>query len=55
MRSRVARAGADFEDELTNLYVSDAIARAILAERPDFAGKPSDVEPAAPEAIPQGR
>ena len=43
VRSRVASAGADFEKELTNLYVSDAIAKAILAERPDFAGKPSDV------------
>jgi hypothetical protein len=43
VRSRVESAGGDFEKELTNLYVSDAIAQAILAERPDFAGKPSDV------------
>jgi hypothetical protein len=43
VRSRVEAAGGDFEKELTNLYVSDAIAKAILAERPDFAGKPSDV------------
>jgi len=43
VRSRVESAGGDFEKELTNLYVSDAIAKAILAERPDFAGKPSDV------------
>ena len=43
VRSRVESAGGDFEKELTNLYVSDAIASAILAERPDFAEKPSDV------------
>ena len=43
VRSRVESAGGDFEKELTNLYVSDAIASAILAERPEFADKPSDV------------
>ncbi len=44
VRSRVIAAGGDFEKELTNLYVSDSIARAILAERPDFAGKPAEVK-----------
>ena len=44
VKSRVASAGGDFEKELTNLYVSDAIAKAILAERPDFAGKPAEVK-----------
>jgi len=43
VRSRVVAAGGDFEKELTNLYVSDLIARAILAERPDFASKPAEV------------
>ncbi len=43
VRKRVIAAGGDFEKELTNLYVSDAIAKAILAERPDFASKPADV------------
>jgi hypothetical protein len=44
VRSHVLAAGSDFEKELTNLFVSDAIPKAILAERPDFAGKPSDVK-----------
>jgi hypothetical protein len=44
VRAHVAAAGGDFEKELTNLYVSDAIARSILAERPDFAGKPAEVK-----------
>jgi hypothetical protein len=44
IRKHVAVSGGDFEKELTNLYVSDAIARAILAERPDFAGKPAEVK-----------
>ena len=44
VRSRVGAAGGDFEKELTNLYVSDVIAKAILAERPDFAGKPAEVK-----------
>ncbi len=44
VRGRVVVAGGDFEKELTNLYVSDAIAQAILAERPDFAGKPAEVK-----------
>ena len=43
VKSRVVAAGGDFEKELTNLYVSDLIARAILAERPDFASKPAEV------------
>ena len=34
----------DFDMELANLYVSDAMAKAILAARPDFAGKPADVK-----------
>ncbi|HZU37539.1 MAG TPA: BREX system P-loop protein BrxC, partial [Gemmataceae bacterium] len=44
VRHHVQAAGADFERELTNLYVSDAIAKAILAARPGFAGKPSEVK-----------
>jgi hypothetical protein len=43
VRSRVVAAGGDFEDELANLYVSDLIPRAILAERPDFAAKPAEI------------
>jgi hypothetical protein len=53
VRSRVTAAGVDFEDELTNLYVSDAIARAILAERPDFAAKQSDVSVLLLKQFPQ--
>jgi hypothetical protein len=44
VRGHVAAAGGDFDKELTNLYVSDAIARAILAGRPGFAGKPAEVK-----------
>lgn len=43
VKSRVVAAGGDFEKELTNLYVSDLIANAILSERPNFAGKPAEV------------
>ena len=35
--------GSTFEKELTNLYVSKLMARAILEHRPEFASKPSDV------------
>ena len=44
MRGHVAAAGRDFDLELTNLYVSDAMAKAILAARPDFARKPAEVK-----------
>ena len=44
VRGRVTSSGGDFEQELRNLYVSDAIAEAILAERPAFAGKPAEVK-----------
>jgi len=43
VRDHVQAAGFDFDLELTNLYVSDAIATAILAARPQFAGKLADV------------
>ena len=43
VRSRVVAAGADFEKELANLYVSDAIAKAVFAEQPGLADKPSEV------------
>jgi hypothetical protein len=39
----VANAGGNFEKELTNLYVSDMMAKSILDARPDFAAKPADV------------
>jgi hypothetical protein len=35
--------GSTFEKELTNLYVSKLMAQALLAHRPEFASKPSDV------------
>ena len=44
VRQHVAAAGRDFELELSNLYVSDAIAKAILAARPDFARSPGEVK-----------
>jgi hypothetical protein len=44
VRGHIQKAGGDFERELTNLYVSDAIAKAILAARPGFADRPSDVK-----------
>ncbi|MBV8606363.1 MAG: hypothetical protein JO034_02735, partial [Singulisphaera sp.] len=44
VRGHVAAAGRDFDLELSNLYVSDAIARAILAARPGFAGSPGEVK-----------
>jgi len=37
VRQDLAHAGRDFDLELANLYVSDAMARAILAARPGFA------------------
>jgi len=44
VRQQVNKAGGDFEKELVNLYVSDLIAKAILAVRPDFASKAADVK-----------
>ena len=44
MRQFIADAGGSFEKELTNLYVSDLIAKAILDARHDFAAKPADVK-----------
>ena len=44
VRQYVKKAGGDFDRELANLYVSDLIAKAILAVRPDFASKPADVK-----------
>ncbi|HEV3342284.1 MAG TPA: BREX system P-loop protein BrxC [Pirellulales bacterium] len=40
----IAKSGIDQEAALANFYVSDAIAKAILKERPDFANKPGDVK-----------
>jgi hypothetical protein len=44
VKQHIAAAGRDFELELSNLYVSDAIARAILAARSGFAGSPGEVK-----------
>src|SRR3954451_23854116 len=43
VRKHIADAGGTFEKELTNLYISKLMAQAILAHRPEFASKPSDV------------
>lgn len=44
VRKFIADAGGNFEKELTNLYVSDLIAKAILDQRSDFAAKAADVK-----------
>lgn len=44
VRKHIAAAKRDFDLELANLYVSDAMAKAILAARPDFASKPAEVK-----------
>jgi hypothetical protein len=44
VRQHIAAAGRDFDLELANLYVSDAMAKAILAARPGFANTPADVK-----------
>ncbi|MBA4188926.1 MAG: BREX system P-loop protein BrxC [Planctomycetaceae bacterium] len=44
VRKHVEQAGRDYELELANLYVSDAMAKAVLAARPDFAQSPADVK-----------
>lgn len=44
VRTNVSAAGRDFDLELANLYVSDVMAKAILAANPDFARKPADVK-----------
>ena len=43
VRKHITDAGGTFEKELTNLYVSKLMAQALLAYRPEFASKPSDV------------
>ena len=43
VRQFITDAGGTFEKELTNLYVSKLMAKAILAHRPEFASKPADV------------
>jgi len=43
VRNHVQAAGLDFDRELTNLYVSDGIANAVLAARPQFADRPAEV------------
>ncbi len=43
VRKQIARAGRDFDLELANLYVSEVMAKAILAARPEFANKAADV------------
>src|SRR5690606_27584828 len=40
VREHIAAAKRDFDLELANLYVSDAMAKAILAARPEFANTP---------------
>ena len=44
VRKHVEQAGRDYELELVNLYVSDAMAKAVLAARPDFARTQADVK-----------
>jgi hypothetical protein len=44
VRKNVSAAGRDFELELANLYVSDVMAKAILAANPAFASSPADVK-----------
>ncbi len=44
VRKHIAAAKRDFDMELANLYVSDTMAKAILATRPEFASKPADVK-----------
>ncbi len=44
IRQFLAKSGEDFDKELTHLYVSDSLAKAILHARPDFAAKPADVK-----------
>lgn len=43
VRKFITENGGTFEKELTNLYVSKLMAQALLAHRPEFASKPSDV------------
>ncbi len=44
VRNSVATAGGEFDRELSNLYVSDRIAKAVLQARPEFASKPAEVK-----------
>ncbi|MBA2114071.1 BREX system P-loop protein BrxC [Bremerella alba] len=44
VREQVKNAGRDFDLELANLYVSDVMAKAILAVRPDFANSSAEVK-----------
>src|SRR5208337_26523 len=43
VRKFITDNGGTFDKELTNLYVSKLMAQALLAHRPEFASKPSDV------------
>ena len=44
VRHHLEKAGRDFDMEVANLYVSDAMAKAILAARPGFAGNTGEVK-----------
>lgn len=44
VKGHVTAAGRDFDLELSNLYISDALAKAILAARPGFAGSAGEVK-----------
>ena len=44
VREHIAAAKRDFDLEVANLYVSDVMAKAILAARPEFANKPAEVK-----------
>ncbi|HMP71480.1 MAG TPA: BREX system P-loop protein BrxC [Pirellulaceae bacterium] len=44
VKAEIEKAKRKFDLELANLYVSDVMAKAILAVRPDFAAKPADVK-----------
>ncbi len=44
VRHHLEKAGRDFDMEVANLYVSDSMAKAILAERSGFAGNTGEVK-----------
>ena len=53
VRHHLEKAGRDFDMEVANLYVSDAMAKAILAARSGFAGKHGRGQGPAGEAVPR--
>ena len=53
VRDFIQQGGGDFDKELANLYVSDLIAKGILAARPEFASKPADVKTSLQKQFPK--